>query len=147
MADSFMVKVCASIPLPVFTLINADASLGTISPRISNSSRGEFTPALRAALQTIRRARNENLSVQEPARGGSWSVRRRTDGRRDGDIPVTQAAPGRNRSSTGMDCRKSPAPCEVRGFVPSQTVTNYSIRKSLLGIVRRPACNSGTFLA
>jgi hypothetical protein len=50
MADGFMVKVCAGIPLAVLTLINADASRRTISPRISTSSRGGFTPALRAAL-------------------------------------------------------------------------------------------------
>jgi hypothetical protein len=35
----------------------------------------------------------------------------------------------------GMDCRKSPAPREVRGFVRSQAITNYSIRESLSGIV------------
>ncbi len=50
MADCFMVKVCTGIPLPVLTLINADASRRTISTRISTSYRGGFTPALRAAL-------------------------------------------------------------------------------------------------
>jgi len=87
---------------------------------LAPSSPAGFTPALRAALfNRFEGLETKTCPFKNLPEGASWSVERRIDG----------------------------LPQEVRGFFPSQTITNYSIRKSFFGIVACSACNSGTLLA
>jgi hypothetical protein len=52
------------------------------------------TTGTRGRVQAVPRARNENVSVQEFARGASWSVGRRTDGRGDGKMSLAETTAG-----------------------------------------------------
>ena len=66
-----------------------------------------------SGFQTLPGTRNEDLPVQEPARGASRSVGRRTDGRGDGEMPLAETATGRDDRLSGTNGRESPATRDV----------------------------------
>jgi hypothetical protein len=64
-------------------------------------------------FQAVSGARNEHVPVQEPARGASRSVGRRTDGRGDGEMPLAETAAGSDDRLSVTNGRESPAPPDV----------------------------------
>jgi hypothetical protein len=62
----------SGIPLPVLTLVKADASRRTISPRISTLSRGGFTPVLWAARSKELEMKTCPFKNLPEARRGQW---------------------------------------------------------------------------
>jgi hypothetical protein len=74
----------------------------------------------RAVFKEFHALENEDLPVQEPARGAPRSMGRGTDGREDGEMQLDETAAGRHDRLSGRDRRESPATRRSWGSISLQ---------------------------